>query len=281
VRILCDFLVIHGFLEKEGDEYALTRDSAVFLSRRSPAYAGGAASFLLSPEITGAYDDVAATVRRGGTVASELGTLAPEHPVWLEFARGMGPMMQPNAHALTELLPLPTDVPATLLDISASHGAFGIAFARRYSNVHLVALDWAPVLEVTRENAVAAGLGERFSTIAGSAFSAELGEDYDAVLAPNFLHHFSVADCVVFLRRIHAALTPGGQIGIVEFVPNPDRVSPPTAAGFSLVMLGTTPEGDAYTFAEYEAMLQEAGFTGIRAERLPAAEATAVLATKR
>jgi len=281
VRILCDFLVIHGFLEKLAEEYALTRDSAVFLSRRSPAYAGGAVAFLLSPEISGAYDDLAAAVRHGGTVCGELGTVAPEHPVWLEFARSMGPLMQPNAQALAELVPLPPEAPATVLDISASHGAYGIAFAQRFPQVRLVALDWAPVLEITRENAVAAGLAERFSTIAGSAFSAELGSGYDVALIPNFLHHFSMADCVVFLRRIHMALDFGGHIGIVEFVPNPDRVSPPTAAGFSLVMLGTTPEGDAYTFAEYDAMLREAGFTGIRAERLPAGEATAVLAIKR
>ena len=32
-------------------------------------------------------------------------------------------------------------------------------------------------------------------------------------------------------------------MAIVEFVPNPDRVSPPAAATFSLVMLATTPQG--------------------------------------
>src|ERR1700733_11740605 len=40
VRILCDFLTIHGFLTKEGSQYGLTQDSAVFLDRKSPAYLG-------------------------------------------------------------------------------------------------------------------------------------------------------------------------------------------------------------------------------------------------
>src|ERR1700755_1113048 len=48
-RILADYLVILGFLEKKGDRYSLTRDSATFLDKKSPAYAGGAATFLLSP----------------------------------------------------------------------------------------------------------------------------------------------------------------------------------------------------------------------------------------
>ena len=89
--------------------------------------------------------------------------------------------------------------------------------------------------------------------LAGSAFDVDLGTDYDVVLVPNFLHHFNPADCVRFLKRCHAALRPGGRVAIVEFVPNPDRVTPPQAAGFSLVMLATTPERDACTFDEYTA----------------------------
>src|SRR5687768_6019493 len=45
IRILCDYLTILGFLTKEGDRYSLTLDSATFLSRKSSAYAGGAADF--------------------------------------------------------------------------------------------------------------------------------------------------------------------------------------------------------------------------------------------
>ena len=88
-RILADYLTIQGFLTKNGDRYALTPDSAMFLSRKSPAYVGGALQFLLSPELRRGFDDIAATVRKGGTAQSELGTIAPEHPIWLEFARGM------------------------------------------------------------------------------------------------------------------------------------------------------------------------------------------------
>lgn len=47
----------------------------------------------------------------------------------------------------------------------------------------------------------------------------------------------------------------------LEFVLNDDRVSPPTAAMFAMIMLATTPDGDAYTFAEYQKMYQNAGFS--------------------
>ena len=47
---------------------------------------------------------------------------------------------------------------------------------------------------------------------------------------------------------------------IVEFVPNDDRITPPDGALFAMRMLGTTPSGDAYTLAELDQMLREAGF---------------------
>ena len=37
VRILCDFLTIHGYLTKDGVHYGLAPDSTLFLNRHSPA----------------------------------------------------------------------------------------------------------------------------------------------------------------------------------------------------------------------------------------------------
>jgi 2-polyprenyl-3-methyl-5-hydroxy-6-metoxy-1,4-benzoquinol methylase len=280
VRILCDYLTVAGFLVKSGETYALTPDSSMFLSRRSPAYAGGVAEFILSHHLRDAFDRLTDSVRRGGTAVSEEGSTAPEHPMWITFARSMGGLMFPASQGLAQLVPLPQDRPTKVLDVSASHGVWGIAFAAKNPQAQLVALDWAPVLEVAAENARAAGIADRFSTIAGSAFESDLGSDYDVVLVPNFLHHFNVRDCVAFLRRCHAALRPDGRVVIAEFVPNPDRVSPPQAAGFSLVMLATTPEGDAYTYDEFASMLADAGFEMPEAHPLPASVNLALVAAK-
>lgn len=279
-RILCDYLTVLGFLTKSDDRYTLTADTAIFLNRKSPAYAGGAAEFLLSEHLTSAFEHLADAVRKGGTAEPEQGSVAPEHPMWLTFARAMGGMMVRAAEGLAELLPVDSQRPAKILDVAAGHGVWGIAFAKRNPQAHVVALDWAPVLEVARDNALAAGVADRFSIIAGNAFEVELGSGYDVVLVPNFLHHFNAADCVRFLKKAHAALLPGGTVAIVEFVPNPDRITPPAAAGFSLVMLATTPEGDAYTFAEYSDMLARAGFKAPAQHRLPASMNAAIVAKK-
>jgi methylase of polypeptide subunit release factors len=87
-----------------------------------------------------------------------------------------------------------------ILDIAAGHGLYGIAFAKRNPQTQIVALDWANVLEVAKENARKAGVLDRYSTIAGSAFDVDFGEGYDLVLLTNFLHHFESAN----LRNAHA-----------------------------------------------------------------------------
>jgi 2-polyprenyl-3-methyl-5-hydroxy-6-metoxy-1,4-benzoquinol methylase len=280
VRILCDYLTVHKFLVKTGDKYSLTLDSAVFLNRKSPAYAGGIADFLVSDHLVSSFSRLTESVRKGGTVVSEQGSTSPEHPMWITFAESMGVLMAHAAAGLAELLTLDPQRPAKILDVSASHGVWGIAVATKNPTANLVALDWAPVLKVAAKNAQAAGLDGRFSMIAGSAFEVELGTDYDVVLVPNFLHHFSAADCVRFLKRCHAALRPGGRVAIAEFVPNPDRVTPPQAAGFSLVMLAGTPAGDAYTFDELAEMLAKSGFQKPSAHVLPASMNQAVIAAR-
>jgi hypothetical protein len=71
------------------------------------------------------------------------------------------------------------------------------------------------------------------------------------------------------LRRVAACLNPGGVAITLEFVPNEDRVTPPPAARFAAVMLATTASGDAYTFAEYQAMFRKAGFSNNELHPLP------------
>jgi len=261
MRILCDYLAMMEFLGKNDDRYSLTTDSAVFLDKHSPAYMGGVTEFLLSPELTTGFKDVAAAVRKGGTVILEDGTVAPDNPIWIKFARAMAPMMAMPAQLMARMLDPAADRKLKILDIAAGHGLFGLAFATRNPEVEIVALDWANVLEVAKENAARVGVSERYKTISGSAFDADFGGGYDLVLLTNFLHHFDPPTCEQLLRKVHAALNDGGRAVTLEFVPNEDRISPLESAGFALIMLGSTPSGDAYTFRELERMFANAGFS--------------------
>ena len=278
IRILGDYLCTIGLLAKTGSAYSLPPESAAFLSTRSPAYLGTIARFLLRPELTRNFARLSDAVRRGGVPEEGDNTVSVENPIWIEFARSMGPMMMPAAHAIAEMT-AGGPGPLRVLDIAAGHGLFGITIAQRNPRAEIVAADWPGVLAVASEHARAAHVHDRFTTLPGDAFTVAFPAGFDVALVTNFLHHFDPQTNTDFLRKVHAALAPGGRVVVLEFVPNPDRVSPPIPARFSLSMLTGTPSGDAYTFAELEQQLEGAGFHGVSAHPLPTPE-TVLLAHK-
>ena len=280
IRILCDFLTVMGLLTKHDGHYGLSPDAAVFLDRSSPAYMGSIVHFLNAPEMLNAFDHLAEAVRKGGTAMSDEGTLGVENPIWVEFARDMAPMMRMPAETIAQLVGAGHAGKCRVLDIAAGHGLFGINLARHNPQAEIVALDWANVLEVARENAAQSGVESRYSTIPGDAFSVDFGGQYDLILLTNFLHHFDPATCETLLRKVHAALVPDGRAVTLEFVPNDDRVTPPETATFSMIMLGSTPHGDAYTFAEFERMFRHAGFSRSEHFRQPPSPESVIISHK-
>jgi 2-polyprenyl-3-methyl-5-hydroxy-6-metoxy-1,4-benzoquinol methylase len=260
VRILADGMAIQGFLRKENGKYSLSPDSAIFLDKRSPAYMGGMAEFLVSEENIRNFSQFADCVRKGGTVSSIGDNSKPVDHRWVSFAKAMGSMAAPVAGALSQMISANSSAEIKVLDIAAGHGMYGITVAKNNPRVQVTAVDWPAVLEVAKENAQKSGVADRYSVRPGSAFDTDLGSGYDYVFITNFLHHFDIPTNEKLLRRFHAALKPGGKAVTVEFVPDESRVTPPMAAAFSMVMLINTDAGDAYTFAEYESMCRKAGF---------------------
>ena len=277
IRILCDYLSIQGFLAKQDNRYSLTPLSAAFLDRRSPKYLGTIARFMDSPSHIARLQNLASIVRDGGSLIHEDGSSDDGNAEWIEFARSMAPMMALPAELIAGLLGANAGAAWKVLDVAAGHGLFGIAIARNNPNAEIVAVDWPEVLEVARENAENAGVSARHRLLPGSAFDADFGTGYDVVLLTNFLHHFDPQTNEKLLAKVHRALKPGGRAVTLEFVPNPDRVSPATAAAFSLTMLSNTKAGDAYTFAELDRMLRNAGFEHSELHSLPPTRESVVI----
>jgi ubiquinone/menaquinone biosynthesis C-methylase UbiE len=177
--------------------------------------------------------------------------------------------MMPAAFAIADVLSASAPPNAKVLDLAAGHGMFGIVVAQKMPGAKIVAVDWAPVLAVAKENARTFGVQDRHEALAGDAFKVDFGTDFDVALVTNFLHHFDQSTCTSFLKKVGASLKPGGRVVVLEFVPNPDRVSPPIPASFSLTMLAGTPAGDAYTLAELQKQLEDAGFKNVSSHALP------------
>lgn len=278
IRILCDFLCIHGLLVKENGRYRHSPTSGTFLDPRSPACLASIAQFLSNKAMREPFDQLEEIVRTGRTVMPGEGSVEPENPVWVQFAESMAPMMAPLAGPLGAVVLEGKTGPMRVLDIAAGHGLFGIEIAKQNPQARVTGLDWAPVLRVALDNARKAGVHERYDMLPGSAFDVNFGGPYDAVLLTNFLHHFDFPTCVGLLKKVRSALKQGGRVAALEFVPNEDRISPPMPASFSMTMLATTAAGDAYTLSELTAMCHDAGFGNVTSHPVPASPHTIVMA---
>jgi 2-polyprenyl-3-methyl-5-hydroxy-6-metoxy-1,4-benzoquinol methylase len=279
IRILCDFLVINGVLAKENGKYQHTPTSAAFLDPQSPACMASVAQFLTAPELLEPFARLTDVVRDGRTTLVGDGTVEPDNPVWVSFAENMAPMTGPLKGPLAAVALEGNTGPVRVLDIAAGHGLYGIEVAKQNSQAQITGLDWAAVLKVALRNAEKAGVKDRYTMLPGSAFDVEFGGPYDVVLLTNFLHHFDKPTNVGLLKKVRAALKPGGRVATLEFVPNEDRVSPPMSAAFAMTMLTSTADGDAYTLSELSAMYAEAGFKGAKAHSIPAIPQTIVVGT--
>jgi len=88
IRILCDYLTVQGFLKKVDGRYQSTEATQTFLDARSPAYMASVIDFMASPELVRIFlEDPISYVRHGGPTGAS--TLAPDHPLWITFARAM------------------------------------------------------------------------------------------------------------------------------------------------------------------------------------------------
>lgn len=276
MRILLDGLTVLDLIVKDGRRYRLTKESAMFLDRESPDYVGGTVEFQHTPLMYEAFAQFTEAVRKGGSAVSEEGTMEAGHPVWLDFARAMIPMAIPPARLTAQLAGRVEKV----LDVAAGHGMYGISILQNCPEARCVAVDWAGVLELARENAQIAGVEDRWNPLPGSVFDVELGGGYDAVLLPNILHHFDRSGCMAMLKRLHAAMVENGRVFIVEMIPHEGRVSPSAAAWFAMTMLATTAGGDAYTLAEYSEMLGAAGFRAGQQHPVPGSARSVMLASR-
>ena len=256
LRALCDYLTVHGHLSKLGSRYSLTINARVYLTKASPAYLGSAVKFLASDSTVAAFCRLRKTVERGNAGGQELD--------WVEYARSMAPLARATAQFAAEALQVDSAGPIQVLDLGAGHGLYGLAIAARNSSAQIFALDAPQVLEIALENARQAGVAARYHTIPGDAFEASFGGPYDVVLAANLAHHLDEASNVRLFQKARAALKPAGRMVLIEWIPNPDRVSPSHDAAFALTVLATSARGAIYTLKEYSQMLRAAGFHRVR-----------------
>jgi hypothetical protein len=70
---------------------------------------------------------------------------------------------------------------------------------------------------------------KRLSTAPGDFFEADFGKGHRLATIEHILHSEGRERSQRLLKKVFAALAPGGTVAIQEFVPNEDRTGPPSA----------------------------------------------------
>jgi len=274
---ILNVLVGLQLLTRTGDHYALTPESATFLVSTKPSFHGRFFHHM-SDQILPRWLQLSEIVR-SGRPATAVNQETDGAAFFAEFVESLFPLSFAAASALGEHLGVARNGMLSVLDIGAGSGVWGIALAMQSPQVSIRAVDWPPVLEVTKKMAARHGVADRLTTAPGDFFAADFGRGHQVATIGHILHSEGRERSQRLLKKTFDALAPGGTISIMEFVPNDDRKGPLPALIFAVNMLVNTDSGDTFTFAEMSDWLRAAGFERPRQLDVPAVSPL-ILATK-
>jgi precorrin-6B methylase 2 len=279
LRAILDALVGLELLAKPGGgRYALTPESEAYLVSSKPGFTGGMLRHV-STQLLPAWMKLNEVVRTGRP-AEPVNRESTGTPFFEQFVEDLYPVNEPTARALADHLGVAgARQPVLVLDLAAGSGVWGIALARKSSQVRVTAVDWPGVLPVTRRMAERHGVADRFRFVAGDLAEADFGTGHHLATLGHILHSEGARRSRALLHKTFAALAPGATVVIAEQLPNEERTGPPWALLFAVNMLVHTDEGDVFTFGEIRDWLSEAGFRDARSLAGPSSSPL-ILATK-
>ncbi|MBI3803215.1 MAG: methyltransferase [Nitrospirae bacterium] len=149
----------------------------------------------------------------------------------------------------------------TLLDLGGGAGSYAFALLVKYPELHATIFDRPAAVKVARAEAKRADLSEQVDVIGGDLFTDDYGGPYDVIFYSNVVHIYSPQENRRILKKIKAALKPGGKLIIVEYFLDKNHAHPPDVSSFNLMMLLFTDRGRCYTWEEVTAWLKETGFS--------------------
>jgi ubiquinone/menaquinone biosynthesis C-methylase UbiE len=277
-RALLDGLVGLEFLTRDGDRFALAPGAETLLVSSSPEFAGGIfrhASRQMIPHWLHLTDSVGS-----GKPAISVNQEGQGGEFFREFVEDLFGMGYPAAKALADALKVAeAKGPVNVLDIAAGSGVWSVALAERSPQVRVTVVDWPAVVPVCQKVTARRGVADRYRYVPGDLLAVDYGTGYNVATLGHILHSEGERRSRALLKKVFAALAPGGTVVIAEMVPNEDRTGPPQALMFALNMLVHTDEGDVFTFGQMSAWLKEAGFANPRKLEVPGPNPL-VLATK-
>lgn len=270
-RDFLDTLVALGFLARDGERYANTPETDLFLDRHKPSYVGGIlemANHRLYP-FWGHLTEALRTglpqneLKSGGPGIFE--TLYADPARLREFLAAMTGISHGANIAIAHRFPWKKY--RSYVDVGTAQGDLAAQIA--LANVHLTGtgFDLPEVAPIFEDYVNRVGVADRVRFRPGSFFDDPLPKA-DVVLMGHILHDWDLPTKQMLVGKAYEALPEGGAFIVYESIIDDDRTQNAFGLMMSLNMLIETPGGFDYTGADCSRWMKAAGFSETRVEHL-------------
>jgi len=253
LRITATVLAHARLLDGHGERFALSPTGRALLEQ-------GAMPTGRNLEWMADLGRMAGVIRDGGPVKDERGDpkvtrggVRPDDPeASRAFLDGLYQRSAISAHEVAGWVQPYLPAGGHVLDVGGGHGRYSEAFVQLGFSATL--FDMPMVVGFAEER-----YGERLSYRAGDYHQDDFGGPYDAAFLSNIVHGESFEANADLMRRLAAALRPGGWVVIKDMFVDEQGRDPDSAVFFGTTMLFYTAEGRSYALDDARAWADRAG----------------------
>jgi ubiquinone/menaquinone biosynthesis C-methylase UbiE len=263
--LILNACVAVGLLEKGGDRFRNTPDSAMFLVPGGKADLSTALIYMR--DVYPAWGRLATFGKTGEPVES------PKLHLGDDEARTRNFVLSMHGKAMATAYPILAELTLAgckqLLDVGGGPGTFSVLLSRAYAGLEATVLDLPPVVRIAQELIEQQGAAGRVKTLAGDYHTTPFPGGNDAVLLFGMLHQESAEDIQKLLHKAYTSMTPGGLVYVMDMMTDPTHTAPRFSALFAVNMALTAASGWVFSSAELTAWMEAAGFADVSIKPLP------------
>lgn len=270
-RDFLDALVALGMLERDGDRYANTTETDLFLDWVKPSYVGGILE-MANARLYPFWGSLTEALRTGQPQNEAKGggedffAAIYADPARLKgFLQAMSGLSLGAAIAMANKFPW--DRYETFVDVGAAQGGLPVQVAMAQEHLSGGGFDLPPVGPVFEEYVNSHGLGDRLRFYAGDFFTDPLPAA-DVLVMGHILHDWDLEGKRILLAKAYETLPEGGALIVYDAIIDDERRENVFGLLASLNMLIETPGGFDYTGADCTSWMRETGFRETRVEHL-------------
>jgi 2-polyprenyl-3-methyl-5-hydroxy-6-metoxy-1,4-benzoquinol methylase len=269
-RDFLDALVALGMLRRDGDRYANTVETDLFLDRSKPSYLGGMLE-MANARLYPFWARLAEALQTGQpqnearTGGSFFAALYDDPQRLRQFLHAMTGLSMGASIEIAKRFPF-ADY-GTVLDVGCAEGGLLVQLALAHPHLRGIGFDLPAAREAYEDYVRSFGLEARLEFCGGDFFRDRLPAA-DVVTLGHILHDWSLDEKKQLLRKAYEVIPEGGAVVVFESIIDDDRRQNTFGLLMSLNMLIETPEGFDYTGADCCDWLREIGFTDTRVEHL-------------